>query len=87
MEKLRMYFHILGCEIYYQEVSSPKEAFDSINAIANFILFAIDKGIIPDHCNAAGLEVWDDDEQEWLEWYDEDGLDLFDHFEVESSEV
>lgn len=28
------------------------------------------------YCNAQGLEVWDEQEGEWCEWYSEDGMDI-----------
>lgn len=83
MEKLRVYYNILGTEIYYKEVSSPEEAKTMIDTIADFINFKIAEGVFPDHCSTAGLEVWDEEEQDWLSWYDEDGLDFDEHFETD----
>ena len=83
MEKLRVYYQILGTETYYKEVSSPEEAKTVIDAIASFVNAKVDEGVFPDHCSTAGLEVWDEDEQDWVTWYDEDGLDFDEHFEVE----
>ena len=39
----------------------------------------IEEGIFPDHCSAAGLEEWDEEEQDWVTWYDEDGYDFDEH--------
>ena len=83
MEKLRVYYQILGTETYYKEVSSPEEAKTVIDAIASFVNAKVDEGVFPDHCSTAGLEVWDEDEQDWVTWYDEDGLDFDEHFEME----
>ena len=83
MKKLRVYYQILGTETYYKDVSSPEEAKTVIDAIASFVNAKVDEGVFPDHCSAAGLEVWDEDEQDWVTWYDEDGLDLDEHFEME----
>ena len=83
MEKLRIYYQILGTETYYKEVSSPEEAKTMIDAIADFINFKVNEGVFPDHCSTAGLEVWDEDEQDWVTWYDEEGLDFDEHFETE----
>jgi len=82
MNKLRMYYHILGTEIYYKEVSSPEEAKTRIDAIADFINTKVYDGAFPDHCSTAGLEYFDEKEEEWLTWYDDDGLDFDEHFEV-----
>lgn len=81
MQKLRVYYIILGTETYYKEVSSPEEARTIINAIADFLNFKIAEGVFPDHCSTAGLEYYDEEEQEWLTWYDEEGLDFNEHFE------
>ena len=84
MEKLRVYYQILGTETYYKEVKSPEEAKIVIDAISSFVNAKVDEGVFPDHCSTAGLEVSDEDEQDWLTWYDEDGLDFDEHFEQEN---
>jgi len=81
-EKLRVYYNILGAPTYYQEVKSPLEAKLVIDSIADFLNQQVDNGVFPDHCSTAGLEEWDDDEQDYVTWYDEDGLDLDEHFEM-----
>jgi len=77
---LRVYFHILGTEPWTKEVSSPEEAKSIIDAIANFVNFQVDNHVFPDHCSSAGLEMWDEDSEEWVEWEDEEGLDFEEHF-------
>ena len=52
-KKLRVAFYILGAEPFYQSVETPEEANIAINSIANFALFAVDNGLMPDHCNFA----------------------------------
>ena len=86
MNKLRMYFYILGTEAYYKEVSSPEEAKTMIDAIASFINAKVSEGVFPDYCSTAGLEYFDEEEEEWLTWYDEDGLDFDEHWEVNDNE-
>ena len=81
--KLRMYFYILGTEPYRREVSSPEEAKTMIDAIADFVNTKVDEGVFPDHCSTAGLEEYDEEENDWVTWYDEDGLDLDEHFNTE----
>ena len=85
-EKLRIYFLILGTKPFYKSVKSPKEAKLIIDAIADFINFKVDEGFICDHCNTAGLEYFDEEENEWLTWYDEDGNDLDEHFNRENKD-
>ena len=83
MEKLRIYYVILGAETYYKEVSSPEEAKIIIDSIADYLNFAVDNCIFPDHCSSAGLEYYDEEEKEWLTWYDDEGRDFREHFEVD----
>lgn len=86
MNKLRIYYHILGTKIYYKEVFSPEEAKTMIDAIADFINTKVYEGVFPDHCSTAGLEYFDEEEGEWLTWYDDEGLDFNEHFEVTEGE-
>ncbi len=81
MKKLRMYYYILGTKPYYEEVNSAEEAKMKIDAIANFINVKVNEGVFPDHCSTAGLEEYDEEDNEWCTWYDEDGYDFDEHFE------
>lgn len=81
MEKLRVYYFILGTEPYYKEVTTPEEAKIIIDAISDFVNTKVYEGVFPDHCSAAGLEYFDEEEQDWLTWYDENGYDFREHFE------
>lgn len=80
MSNLRVYYHILGTETYYQTVSSVEEAKLVIDSIAKFINMKVEEGVFPDHCSIAGLEEYDEDDNEWYDWYDEDGDDFNEHF-------
>ena len=81
MNKLRIYYHILGTEIYYEEVSSVEEAKAKIDSIAKFVNSKVDENVFPDHCSTAGLEEYDEEDNEWYTWYDEDGNDFNEHFD------
>ena len=83
MSKLRVYYHILSEPMYVQDVASPEEANLVINSIADFLNYMIDVGAFPDHCSTAGLEELDEETGNWYEWYDENGLDINEHFEKE----
>lgn len=80
--KLRVYYIILGVETFYKEVNSPEEAKLVIDSIAEFCNHHINKntGVMKDHCSTAGLEYFDEEEKDWLTWYDDDGYDLDEHF-------
>jgi len=80
MEKLRMYYIIIGTDTFYKEVASPEEAKTIIEGIADFLNFKVKEGVFPDHCSTAGLEYFDEEDKEWYTWYDEDGYDFDEHF-------
>ena len=86
MSKMRIYYYILGTKPYYKEVSSVGEAKIIIDAIADFVNAKVDEGVFPDHCSTAGLEEYDEEEKEWSTWYDENGLDFYEHFNMETEE-
>lgn len=81
MSKMRIYFNILGTKLYHKEVSFPEEAKTIIDAISDFVNAKVEEGVFPDHCSTAGLEEYSEEEKDWVEWYDEDGLDFNEHFE------
>ena len=81
MAKLRMYYLILGTKPYHKEVSSVEEARIMIDAISSFVNAKVDEGAFPDHCSTAGIEEYDEEEKDWVTWYDEEGHDFDEHFE------
>ena len=54
-------------------MSKLKAYYQIIDSIADFVNQKVDEGAFPDHCSTAGLEEWDEEEHEWMTWYDEDG--------------
>lgn len=45
-------------------------------ALADYDLFQFENNIKPDYCNAGGIQMWDESDQEWVDWYDEEtGID------------
>lgn len=83
MEKLRVWYTILGTKTYYQEVKTPEEAKLVIDSIACFLNTKVEEDVFPDHCSEAGLEYFDEEEQWWLEWYSDDGQDINEYGEEE----
>ena len=81
-KKLRVWYKILGTETYYQEVKTPEEAKVVIDSIARFLNTKVEEGVFEDHCSAAGLQYYDTEEGDWLDWHDEEGLDFDEHFEA-----
>ena len=87
MNKLRMYYHILGTEVYYKEVTSPEEAKTMIDAIADFINTKIYEGVFPDHCSTAGLEYFDEEEEELFMLVVEELIEKYWSFVMENLRV
>ena len=88
MTKLRVWHN---CQVgavknFYVEVESIEQAWKILNTLWDYDLFQYENNIKPDYCNASGLEYFDEEEHEWCEWYDDDGLDIKEHFE-ESEEL
>lgn len=83
MAKLRVWHNcqIGAVENLYVEVESIEQAWKILNTLWNYDLFQYKNKIKPDYCNASGLEYFDEEGQEWCEWYDDDGLDIKEHFE------
>ena len=80
--KLRVW-HI--CQIgkvdpFYVDVNSIEEAWKILNVLADYDLFQFENRIKPDYSSANGLEYFDEEENEWLDWSDEDGFDIWEHF-------
>lgn len=86
MEKLRVW-HIPQAPMkpFYVEVSSIEEACKIINALQNYDKFQYENNIKPDYTSASGLEYFDEEEQNWFEWFDNDGYDIEQY--VENLEV
>lgn len=83
---MRIYFYILGTKPYYKEVASAEEAKIMIGAIADFVNAKVEEGVFPDHCSTSGLEEYDEEEKEWVTWYDENGYDLDYYLMMESED-
>lgn len=79
-QKLRIW-HIpqVPGEPFHVEVGSPEEAKKILDVLAAYDAFEFENNIKYDYSNASGLEVFEDGE--WVEWYDDDGNDIDEHFE------
>ena len=70
MEKLRVW-HIpqLGYNVVmYIPVATPEEGKRVIDILACYDLFQFENKIKPDYSNASGLQIFDNEEKEWLDW-------------------
>lgn len=61
---------------FYVPVSTPEEAYRIIGVLSAYDGFQYENRIKPDYCNTGGLQVFDEDEQEWIDW----SIDLGDSY-------
>lgn len=57
---------------FYVPVVNLVEAKLLLNTLADYDQFQYDNRIKPDYCNAGGLQMLDEGEGEWIDWYDEE---------------
>ena len=65
---------------FYVPAETPEEGWKIRNILCDYDLFQFDNKIKPDYCNMCLLEYWDEEEQEWFDWYDENGYSFEEHF-------
>lgn len=58
---------------FYVPVSSVDEAVKVLTTLWDYDRFQLDQHIKPDYSSASGLEVFYEEDDEWDEWYSEDG--------------
>lgn len=77
MPKLRVW-HIpqIPMKAFHVHVSSPEEAIKILNTLADYDIFQFENHIKPDYSSAQGLEEFNEEDHEWEEWYNDDGLDI-----------
>lgn len=51
---------------------SIEEAKKILEVLANYDLFQYDNNIKPDYANAGGIYVWDEEDEEWVDYDEED---------------
>ncbi len=54
------------------EVANLIEAKLLLNALENYDQFQVDNRIKGDYCNCGGLEMWNEEDNDWEEWFNED---------------
>lgn len=69
------------------DVKNIDEAKLLLDTLANYDLYQLENRIKPDFSNVGGLRVWDENSDgeglaDWVEWMDDDGNDIDQHFEA-----
>lgn len=74
---------------FYIPVENEKEAKKFLDILAAYDMFQFNNNIKPDFCNASGVEVFDEETNEWCDWYIETQDDYFEDIDefLENDEV
>ena len=80
MKKLRVWWiPQVGCNIprFIVEVEDLARAKLLLDTLAVYDIFQLENNIKPDFSNTGGLEVWNENDSDWEDWYDEEtGMDF-----------
>jgi hypothetical protein len=89
MKKLRVcHFPQIPCKPFIVSVKDLEEAKKIFDVLADYDLFQFKNKIKPDYANATVLEEWDEEEQDWLSWYDEEtGLDFDQYWDEKEATI
>jgi len=73
MSKLRVWWvSQMGTDAIHIPVQSVKEAKKTMDLLSYFDCFQYNQHIRPDYSNTGGLEMYDEETQEWCDWVYED---------------
>ena len=78
--KMRVWWipQVGGCKAFHVPVKTLEEAKRLMDTLAAYDQFQFENNIKQDFCNTGGLQVWDEEEQDWIDWEYEDGEDYYD---------
>ena len=54
---------------FHVPVNSLEEGRKVLDILGAYDMFQLQYCIKPDYCNTGGLEMWDEEEQAWVDWY------------------
>ena len=77
-------------KVFYVYTDDIREAKKIMDILAAYDLFQLENGIKPDFTNANGVQMWDEAENEWIDWdiVTEDGyFDNVDEYLSEDEEL
>nr|DAG16379.1 MAG TPA: Superinfection exclusion protein [Caudoviricetes sp.] len=81
MDKLRVWWIPQMCAIksFYVPVKTVEEGKKVMDMLAAYDAYQRQNRIKPDYCNCGGLQMWDEEEKEWCDWYTEEENNYFDN--------
>lgn len=59
-------------------IESVEEAKKVIDLLSSYDCFQYNQNIKPDYCNCGGLQVYNEETEDWEDWYFEDDQNYFD---------
>lgn len=80
MSKLRVWWipQVGIKETFYVPVESVEEGKKVMDLLATYDAFQLQNKVKSDYSNVGGLQIWDEDSQDWENWYMETEDDFFD---------
>lgn len=80
MNKLRVWWvPQMPMKSFYVPVNTVEEAKKVLDILAAYDLFQLQHNVKPDFCNTGGLQIWDEEEQDWCDWYMETEDNYYDN--------
>lgn len=71
-KKLQVHHYAqMPCKPFCVDVKDEYEAFKIAKTLADQHLFLYGQNIIPDYANIIAVVMWDEDEQDWVDYYNE----------------
>jgi len=74
------HFAQIPCQPFTVEVESEEQAYFVSELLANQHLFLFENNIIGDYSNVISIDMWDESEQEWTDYYNEEESMDFEEF-------
>ena len=79
MSKLRVWWipQVGIEEAFFVPVETVEEGKKVMDMLATYDAFQLQNRVKPDYTNVSGLQMWDEEEKEWCNWYMETESDFF----------
>ena len=84
MSKLRVWWiPQVPMQSFYVPVTSVEEGKKVMDMLAAYDAFQLQNKVKPDYCNTGGLQMYDEENKEWIDWYMETDYDYFDNDNID----
>ena len=85
MSKYRVYWiPQVPMDAFYYPVDTVEEGVLLLKALAQYDIFQVENWVKLDCCNVGGLQMFDPEDNEWIEFFDENGDDIEEYLKEES---